>query len=64
MTQTNDPLPGDLSGTADERAAQLSALDPEALTAQWLHRQLRSALSAWAEDETEIDIDVEARADY
>ncbi|MBU1588648.1 MAG: hypothetical protein KKH51_11980 [Actinobacteria bacterium] len=52
----------DLTGTADERIRRLAAVaDPDAA---WLRRQLENALAAWAEDETELDIDREARTDY
>lgn len=66
MTETNGSGPADLSGTVDERLAQLTALESgsEPLSAQWLHRQLRSALNAWAEDATTVDIDLESRTDY
>jgi hypothetical protein len=66
MTETNDAAPTDLSGTVDERIARLTALetDGEHLPAEWLHRQLRAALEAWAEDETEVDIEEETRSDY
>jgi hypothetical protein len=66
MTETSDSGPADLSGTVDERIAQLTSLEAgtEQLTAAWLRRQLRSALAAWANDETEVDIEVETRTDY
>lgn len=66
MTDTNSTDPADLSGTVDERTAQLASLEAgtDQLTAEWLRRQLRSALAAWAKDETELDIDVETRSDY
>lgn len=61
-----DPLPTpneDLTGTADERRAQLARLTAP-LSTEWLLRQLESALDAWARDETSLDIDREARTDY
>jgi hypothetical protein len=66
MTETNDPGPADLRGTVDERIAQLLSLEAstEQLTADWLRRQLRSALAAWAKDETKIDVEMETRTDY
>jgi len=50
----------------DESLAQLTARESgsEPLTEQWLRRQLRSALNAWAEDATRVDIDLESRTDY
>lgn len=52
----------DLNGTADERIHQLANVaDPDAV---WLRRQLENALAAWADDETELDIDRESRIDY
>ncbi len=53
----------DLTGTADERMRQLASTTGEP-DAAWLRRQLDSALAAWAADETELDVDREARIDY
>lgn len=54
----------DLTGTADERLAQLSTLDLQAQSAEWLSRQLISTLEAWRADETVLDIEEEGRADF
>lgn len=55
----------DLTGTADERMNQLlSREESGALTPEWLRRQLDLALAAWADDETELDIDRESRSDF
>lgn len=66
MTEREDAGTSDLSGTADERIAQLASLEQSTarLTSEWLRRQLRSALGAWAEDETKVDIEAESRTDY
>ena len=66
MTETNESDPRDLTGTVDERISQLREREAstEALTAEWLRRQLHSALEAWAAAETEVDIEVETRTDY
>ncbi|MFG6446084.1 hypothetical protein ACFXP7_12275 [Microbacterium sp. P06] len=66
MTGSDDLRLPDLSGTVDERIAQLASIDEGdvGVSAEWLHRQLRSALAAWAEDETGLDIETEAREDY
>lgn len=64
MTETHMTPPGDLTGTADERAKQLDLLAGTALSAEWLRRQLDAALVAWGADETELDIDRESRVDY
>ncbi|MFE1646108.1 hypothetical protein [Microbacterium sp. P01] len=65
MTGT-DSNPADLSGSVDERIAQLTALEDhvEQLGTEWLARQLRLALAAWAQDATEVDTEVENRSDY
>lgn len=63
MTLSNDH-PADLSGTADDRLRQLAELESIDLPGSWLRRQLHAALSAWADDETRLDIDEEARTDY
>ncbi|MFG6401516.1 hypothetical protein [Microbacterium sp. P04] len=63
MSESRD-TPLDLTGTADDRIAQLTQLDAGDLSADWLRRQLDAALQAWAGDETTLDIDEEARVDY
>jgi hypothetical protein len=65
MSESNPPEPDDLTGTADERTKQLAERVAAApLSAAWLHRQLVSALAAWAEDETVLDIEQESRVDF
>lgn len=66
MSETNQPVPSDLSGTVDERIAQLASLEAgsEQLPPEWVLRQLRSTLASWATDATEVDIEVEKRTDY
>lgn len=66
MAETNESGPADLSGTVDERIAQLASLEGggEELTSDWLRRQLHAALAEWAADETQVDIEVERRSDY
>ena len=64
MTDATAPTPADLSGTAGERMKQLEALGTSPQTAAWLRRQLDAALLAWADDETELDIDREAKTDF
>lgn len=59
-----DPEPDDLIGSADQRLSQLQETDPTAQTADWLRHQLTAALIAWGDDETELDIDQEARTDF
>jgi hypothetical protein len=55
----------DLTGTSDERARQLAALESNgALTPEWVRRQLDLALSAWGDDEKRLDVDAEGREDY
>lgn len=54
----------DLVGTVDERTRQLAATPADAQTAEWLRRQLDSALAAWAEESTALDIDEERRTDF
>ena len=56
----------DLTGTVDDRIAQLSELDRagEATSAPWLRRQLDAALESWAATETKVDIESEAHTDY
>jgi hypothetical protein len=63
MTDSLPAQPDDLTGTADERLAQLAQVTGP-LPAEWLRRQLDAALAAWADDETALDIDAEAHADY
>ena len=58
------PEPADLSGSADERRAQLSRIDPSTQSAEWLRRQLEATLVAWGEDETLLDTDEEGRPDF
>ena len=64
MTDDTTPAAADLSGTADERMKQLEALGESPHTAEWLRRQLDAALLAWADDETELDIDRESHTDF
>ena len=55
----------DLTGNADERTRQLSdELQRGPVTNQWLHRQLTLVLAAWAESETVLDKNIEARTDF
>lgn len=54
----------DLTGSVDQRLRQLSAVPKSAQTTGWLRQQLDSALQAWAEDRTALDIDRESRADF
>ena len=55
----------DLTGTADERINQLEHAEAAGpLSAEWLRRQLDLALAAWADEETELDIEKESRVDY
>ena len=55
----------DLTGGPDERGERLAGLEKEAaVEASWLRRQLGLALEAWAADETDLDIEREARIDY
>ncbi|MCP1429078.1 hypothetical protein J3D45_001576 [Microbacterium foliorum] len=64
MSDTNNQSPADLTGSVDDRTAQLAEIPLQDQSAEWLRRQLASALSAWAEDRTALDIDREARADF
>ncbi|SDY60019.1 hypothetical protein [Herbiconiux ginsengi] len=64
MTSETPSTPDDLTGTPDERAKQLAQLADAALSAEWLRRQLDSALRDWAADESELDIVKDSRADY
>ncbi|WP_019181981.1 hypothetical protein [Microbacterium yannicii] len=64
MSTAVNASPPDLTGTVDERLAQLDRLAPESLDAQWLRRQLDAALAAWAADDTELDIVKDAHVDY
>lgn len=63
MTDSPASPADDLHGTADERRRQLRELSGP-MSAEWLRRQLDSTLAAWAQDETTLDIDTEARTDY
>ena len=63
MGELNPEL-ADLTGSADQRLAQLRTMDQRTQTAVWLRRQLTAALLAWGADETELDIDEEARSDF
>jgi len=66
MSEPHQSQPADLAGTVDARIAQLASLEErrELLSEEWLRRQLRSALEAWAKDETQVDRDLENRTDY
>ncbi|MFB2596275.1 hypothetical protein ACEXQE_00640 [Herbiconiux sp. P17] len=64
MTSETSATPDDLTGTPDERTKQLAQLADTPLSAEWLRRQLESALLAWAADESELDIVKDSRADY
>jgi len=66
MSEPHQSQPADLAGTVDARIAQLASLGErrELLSEEWLRRQLRSALEAWAKDETQVDRDLENRTDY
>lgn len=66
MSELHQSQPADLAGSVDERLAQLGSLEArgEQLSEDWLRRQLRSALGAWAKDETQVDRDLENRTDY
>ena len=63
---SDDAQPADLDGSVDERIAQLAILETrgERLPTEWLRRQLHAALTAWADDETELDVDAETRIDF
>jgi hypothetical protein len=63
---TEDIELADLTGTVDERLAQLAEVESaqDRLPAGWLHRQLKETLAAWAADDTELDITSESRADF
>ena len=56
--------PADLRGTLDERTRQLASVPESDQTAEWLRRQLKGALEAWAEDQTALDVDREGRDDF
>ena len=65
MTDQPTAVAGDLSGSVDEWMRQLAQADPGRLqSAEWLLRQLQHALEAWSQDDTQLDIDTEARVDY
>jgi hypothetical protein len=54
----------DLTGTATERMAQLHATDAAQRDADWLERQLVSALESWRGTEDELREIREAREDF
>jgi hypothetical protein len=54
----------DLTGTATQRMAQLRAADPAQRDADWLERQLVSALQSWSGTEDELREIREAREDF
>jgi hypothetical protein len=54
----------DLTGTPDERLAQLRAVGAERQDATWLERQLRSALEGWRATDDELSRLREAREDF
>jgi hypothetical protein len=54
----------DLTGTATQRMAQLRAADPAQRDADWLERQLVSALESWSVTEDELREIREAREDF
>ncbi|MEJ3405053.1 hypothetical protein WDJ51_09940 [Rathayibacter sp. YIM 133350] len=55
----------DLTGGPDERTRQLAQRASEGeLDAAWLRRQLDSALAAWGDDESKLDVEKDARQDY
>lgn len=65
MTEQSTSPDVRLSGTADERRSQLAHLAERGpLSAEWLKRELDAVLDAWAEDETVIDVEEEARTDF
>lgn len=54
----------DLTGTATERMAQLHATDAAQRDADWLERQLVSALQSWQGTEDELREIRETREDF
>ena len=56
----------DLTGTVDERIAQLAEFDDRGrvVSEVWLRRQLDSALFCWASDATVVAIQMESRIDF
>lgn len=64
MNTANDP--GDLDGTVDDQQRALAdkLARGDALTEQWLLRQLQRTQAAWAADQTALDIDRDAHTDY
>ncbi|GAA5092383.1 hypothetical protein GCM10025760_20960 [Microbacterium yannicii] len=64
MEDPRADAPDDLTGTVDDRQEQLALLPADALSADWLRRQLDNALAAWSAAETELDISKEAHTDY
>ncbi len=65
MVDNHIAEPPELTGTVDERVRALAALEAAApLPADWLLRELKSSLRAWAEAATRDDIEIEAHVDY
>jgi hypothetical protein len=66
MSELDQSQPADLAGSVDERIAQLASLEErgDQLSQEWLLHQLRSALEAWAKDETQVDRVLDNRTDY
>lgn len=55
----------DLTGTAEQRAEQLTRMEGAGtLSPEWLTRQLRLVLEAWAADDTTLRIQAEGHEDY
>lgn len=61
---TTESIATDLTGSPDERMKQLQTVPHDTQSPEWLRRQLDAALSGWANEETELDIIKESRADY
>jgi len=66
MTEFDSSEPGDLSGTVDERIAELDSIATtgQSMTEEWLRRQLDDALSCWASDASLVVIGTESRVDF
>jgi hypothetical protein len=66
MTDPRDTDTADLTGTVDDRLSRLAELESAAgeLSSEWLLRQLKATLSAWAADDTELDVVSETRTDF
>lgn len=65
MDDTHRSSLPDLTGTVDERGAQLDKLRNDgAVTAEWLLRQLDQALAEWAAVETRFDVERDGHPDY